>query len=134
MSNNIENIPCIDKSSATDIQILAIKHAEIHALGMGYTGAGNRPDSTARIEITGTPDTGSVARFVIIFYPVGDTRLINPFYNADRSTLTVTQTLAALPAWISALTAIPSNETGAIAYYATTERYEFECLRTLTNK
>jgi hypothetical protein len=134
MSTNMENFQRIDKSTAADIQVLAIKCAEIHALGMGYTGAGNRPDNTARIEITGTPNTGTVTRFVVIFYPVGDTRLVKPFYNAERTTLTVTQTLAALPAWISALTAIPINEATTVVYYATSDRYEFGCLRSLTRK
>jgi hypothetical protein len=134
MSPSIEQFQCIDRTTATDFQRLAIKTAELHAIGMGYTGAGNRPDNSARIEITGTPDAGTVTRFIVLFYPVGDTRLINPFYNANRTTLTVTQTLAALPGWISALTNIPINEAAVVVYYATQDRYEFECLRRLTHK
>jgi hypothetical protein len=134
MTTNMDNFQRIDKKTATDIQVLAIKGVEIHALGMGYTGPGNRPDNTARIEITGMPKKGTVTRFIILFYPVGDTRLVNPFYNADRTTLTVTQTLAALPGWISVLTAIPANEGTTVSYSATPDSYEFECLRILTSK
>ena len=123
-----------DRSTATDIQVLAIKNAEIHALGMGYLGAGNRPDNKARIEITGINGAGTVTCVQLIFYPVGDSRIINAFYSADRRTLTITQSLAALPGWIAALTAIPTNEAVVLSYYANRDRYEFECLRVLTSK
>jgi|CXWL01.1.fsa_nt_gi hypothetical protein len=129
----MENFQRIDKNNAKDFQVLNIKRAEVHALGMGYTADGNCPDNTARIEITGKPNHGTVTRFIVIFYPVGDTRLIKPHYS-DRTTLTVTQTLAALPGWIAALTAIPTNEATEVVYAATADRYEFECVRLLTQK
>jgi hypothetical protein len=82
----------------------------------------------------GTPSVGTVTRFIMFFYPVCDDRLINPFFNTDRTQLTITQTLAALPGWIAALTAIPKNESTLVSYSATQDRYEFECLRILTQK
>lgn len=130
----MESFESIDLSTVTDLQVLNIKRAEIRARGMGYTREENRPDSTAQIEITGKPNTGTVTRFINLFYPVDDTRLINPFFNADRTTLTVTQTLATLPGWIAALTAIPVNEANVVSYYSDRDRYEFQCLRMLTNK
>lgn len=134
MNNNIANFKPIDRNTATEHQSLVIKRAKIHALGMGYTGAGNHPDNTARINISGVKGAGTVTSFVFVFFPVGDTRLVKPYYNSDRTVLTISQTLAALPGWISALTAIPSNEAATVSYYATDDRYEFECLRTLTMK
>ena len=134
MPASLENFQRIDKSAAIDLQALAVKRAELHALSMGFTGAGNRPDNTARIEITGAPAAGTVTRFILLFYPVGDTRLINPFYSADRTVLTVTQALAALEGWLSALTGAPVNEATTVSYAATADRYEFESLRNLTNK
>ena len=134
MSASIEHFQSIDRAACIDFQRLAIKTVELHAMGMGYTGAGNRTDNSVRIEITGSPDAGTATRFILLFYPVGDTRLINPFYDANRTTLTVTQTLAALPGWISALSNIPINEATVVSYYATQDRYEFECLRRLTYK
>ncbi len=133
-ATSLKSFQPIDKRTASDRQVLLIKNAEIHALGMGYTGVGNRPDNTARIEVTGKASTGTVTRIHLIFYPVGDSRLSKPFYNSDHTTLTITQTLAALPGWISALTTIPVNESAVISYYAVQDRYEFECLRILTHK
>lgn len=130
---NVTELP-FDRSTATDIEVLGIKNAEIHALGMGYLGAGNRPDNKTRIEVTGINGAGTVTRIQLIFYPAGDSRIITPFYSSDRRTLTITQSLAVLPGWIAALTAIPSNEAVVLSYYANQDRYEFECLRILTSK
>ena len=124
----------IDFSQAIIFEVLNIKHVEIRTICRGYISPGNTPESTVSIEISGTVSKGTVTRFVLLFYLKGDTRIAKPFYNNDRTTLTVMNPLETLPAWISSLSNIARSEGLIISYHEFSNSYHVEILRSITHK